>query len=328
MNVGILGAGTIVPDFLQSSRKVEGIEPYAIFGTSKPEEVAVMKHLSSTYGIKKLYFDYDEMLNDENIDCIYVALPNSLHYAFAKKALECKKSVIVEKPFTSNALEAEELIRIAQAKELFIFEAIPNIYFPNFKEIKNLLKTIGDVKVVQLNLSKFSRRYDGFKLGNIHPSFDPKKAGGALMDLNIYNIHFLVNTFGIPTESLYHANIEHAIDTSGFLTVKYPSFKGIAIAAKDSSSPSGFCIQGDKGLISSTSAPHILNSVCVEYRDGKKENFNLNDTDLHARLQYELSEFYDIWMHKDFDKRDRQLELTLAVSKLLDISRKQAGILV
>ena len=81
---------------------------------------------------------------------------------------------------------------------MFLWEAIINQYVPNFYKIKELLPKLGKIKIVECNFSQYSSRYNAFKEGNILPAFDYTKSGGALMDLNIYNIHFVVGLFGKP----------------------------------------------------------------------------------------------------------------------------------
>ena len=79
-----------------------------------------------------------------------------------------------------------------------MIEAIINQYLENFKVIKDSLSEIGDIKIVNINYSQYSSRYDAFKQGEIAPAFNPEMGGGALRDLNIYNIHLLVGLFGNP----------------------------------------------------------------------------------------------------------------------------------
>lgn len=118
--------------------------------------------------------DYDSILSNPEIDTVYVALPNHLHYHYAKQALEAGKHVICEKPFT---LRERELMSCRQwlKKNLFLLEAITNQYLPNFQVIKDQLANLGDIKIVSCNYSQYSSRYDTFKRGDILPAFDPQK---------------------------------------------------------------------------------------------------------------------------------------------------------
>ena len=183
LRIGVAGAGTIVPAFLRALAQVEGARAAAICAT--PDMEGRLCDLAGKYGIERVYLDYDEMVADEGLDVIYVAVPNFLHFSFSRAALEHGKSVICEKPFCSCAEEAEKLATLARDRGLFLFEAISNQYTPAYQKVRELLPHLGDVKVVALNYSQYSRRYDAFKRGEVLPVFDPKKSGGALMDINV-----------------------------------------------------------------------------------------------------------------------------------------------
>lgn len=326
MKIGILGAGAIVPDFLLSVQFVKAMEPVAIFGHDTPKACGTMQGLAGQYGLTKLYFKLEDILGDEELDCIYIALPNHLHHEFGKKALEAGKHVIVEKPFTASYAQAAELVALARERGLFLFDTTNNIHFPNFYKITELLNRVGDVKIVELNTSQYSRRYDKFRQGDVHASFDAKKAGGAMMDLQVYNINFMLRLFGLPTKTSYIANVERGIDTSGILILEYPTFKCVSIAAKDSRAPSGFHIQGNAGYIHSDTPCHIMTEASYTPNGGVRESHSLNQCDTFARLQFELQDFYKIWETRDFAARDEYLDHTLQVAKILDDSRKNAGI--
>ena len=223
MKLGIIGSGMIVYDLLTFIDIIDEIELTAILGRKESQEK--IETLINKHHIKKAYYDYDELLNDDEIDTIYVALPNHLHYEYTKKALLHNKHVICEKPFTSNVNELDELIALAKQQNCLLFEAITNQYLPTFKEIKEKISEIGKISIISSNYSQYSSRYNAFKRGEILPAFDVNKSGGALMDLNVYNIHFVVGLFGAPNKVEYFANIEKGIDTSGVAILEYPTFK-------------------------------------------------------------------------------------------------------
>ncbi len=254
MRVGIAGAGMIVPTFLDAAALVKEMEIYAIF--ARKEEVR--KEFCGKYQIPVGYDSYEKLLSDSRVDVIYVALPNNLHFSFAKEALLAGKHVILEKPFTVTYEEAKEIAAIAREKKLYLFEAITTQYNPNYHKMKELLPRLGDIKLVALNFSQYSSRYDNFKKGIISPSFDPNNAGGALMDLNIYNIHFVAGLFGKPLKVRYCSNMERDVDTSGILVMEYPDFQAVCIAAKDCGAPLSVSVQGNKGFIHSDYASSIL----------------------------------------------------------------------
>jgi len=264
MKLGIVGNGMIVKGAL-SSLSCTDIEVRALW--CRNEEKG--KPLQEEYGFEKLYSDYDAFLADESFDTVYIGLPNGLHYEYAKKALEAGKHVIVEKPFTGCYAEASELFGIAEEKGLFLFEAIMSRYSKNYEEIVKHLDEIGDLKLIRCNYSQYSSRYDAYLEGKVLPAFDPEAAGGALYDINVYNVHFVTGLFGKPKFSYYMANTGfNGIDTSGILLMDYGMFKAVCVGAKDSASESGIVLQGTKGRIEIPNRPGIVKDVTVVKDDG------------------------------------------------------------
>lgn len=322
MKTAILGAGTIIPAFLEAAEKIEELEIYAIFG--QESDLPKMTEFQNEYGITKIYHDYDKILEDREVEVVYVALPNHLHYVFAKKAAENKKHVIVEKPFASTYAQAKELIDIADRNQVMIFEAISNQYMPNYRKTRELVKELGDVKIVQINYSQYSRRYDLFKEGTVLPVFDPKKSGGALMDLNVYNIHYVLGLFGKPEKIHYIANIERGIDTSGILTMEYPDFQCVCVGAKDCKAPVSINIQGDKGFIHSDEPANVYSSFSFAHNNGELETIALNEE--MPRLYYELKVFADMVINNNYGETREYNQHTLDVMEILEEARRQVNI--
>lgn len=323
MKLGIVGAGKIVLDFFEAIENIGDIELIAIMATSRNLEN--LKFLQQKHKIKNIYTDIDEFLKDD-FDVVYMAVPNHLHFDMTKKILEhgYGKHVFLEKPFASNYNEAKELIEIANKKNLILFEAISNQYLPNYLKTKELLDELGDIKIVQINFSQYSSRYDEFKNGIIHSVFDPKKSGGVLVDLNVYCIYFIVGLFGEPKNISYFANVEKGIDTSGILILEYDSFKAVAIASKDSDGLVSIGIQGEKGQIKSLEKANLYDSFVLKLNGSSENKFELNKN--KHRLYYEIIEFLKIYETKDFEKAKKSNKKTLQVMKILDEARKQVGI--
>ena len=316
MNLGIVGAGMIVKDFLSFSHELPEIKLEAIVARN----IENLKNLQNTYNIKQIYTDLDECLSSPRIDTIYVAVPNNLHYSVAKKALEAGKNVICEKPFTLNYHETVELFELAESKNLILIEAITNQYLPNYLEIKENLSQIGNIRLVECNFSQLSSRYEAFKKGIIAPVFDKNQGGGVLGDLNIYNIHFVVGLFGAPKNSEYYPNIVREVDTSGILILEYDEFKVVCIAAKDTYNNSYANIQGDKGLIKVIGT---LNEVPNYIIKNNEVEMKVNKNIHKHRMYSEFKKFIDVIDNKDFDFMEKQKEHSLAVMEVIDKSRKQ-----
>lgn len=321
MKVGFLGTGLIVKELMKTVSKIPFEKKY-ILGTEKTrtetEQLASDNHFDGTF------YDYDELLRCDDIDTVYVALPNSLHYEFAKKALLAGKNAIIEKPITANYSELEELKRIAREKKLMIFEAMSVVHMPAYHALKNDLEKLGNISIISLNICHYSRRYDAFKAGTVLPVFDPHKAGGALMDLNVYNISFICGLFGEPKSVQYSANIERGIDVSGILVLDYGDFKAVTIAAKDCTAPVSCSIQGDKACMFMDTSVNGMRKYNIVYNGGDKVQHCEND-DSH-RLLYEFLDFVEIVDKKEYDRAEELIEMSSVVSRTMEKARKTAGI--
>ncbi len=323
MKVGIAGAGMIVNDLFRFIHEVENIELEAIAST--PRSLDKVKKMAEEQGIKKYYSCYDELLEDDEVEVMYIASPNHLHYEMCKKALEKGKHVICEKPFTSHVAELKELAKLAKEKQLILLEAISTQYLPNVLKIKELLNEIGQVKIVSANYSQYSSRYNAFKEGNILPAFDYTKSGGALMDLNIYNIHFVVGLFGKPKDVHYYPNIENHIDTSGILILEYETFQCVCIGAKDCKAPLSNNIQGDQGCLHVPTPLSYIGSMELLLNDGTKEIINDNK-DVH-RMYEEFMAFVKMYQNNDYQQCYEMLEHSMIVTEVQTIARRKAGVI-
>ena len=320
MKLGILGTGMIVRDLLTTIHEMN-IESIYILGTKQTEEET--KQLVKQYHLNGYELDYESLLS-KDIDTVYVALPNHLHYIFAKKALEQGKHVIIEKPITANLKELKDLIKLAKEKHLMMIEAMNVHYLPAFHTLKEYLKKIGQPKIVSFNYSQYSSRYDAFKAGHILPAFDYHKAGGALMDLNVYNIHVIVGLFGKPQKIQYLANIENQIDTSGILTLDYGHFKAVSIGAKDCKAPVMLTLQGDQGVIRMDKPINQL--ITFEYMNNQNEIITINQDEGKHRLFYEFEKFIHMIDNYDENAVNEMLEISLIVSEIMQEARLQEGI--
>ncbi len=323
MKLGIVGSGMIVEDLLSFIDNIPNIQLIHISGTKRSEEK--VKNLCKKHHFKRCSTSYNQLLNDEEVDTIYVALPNHLHYEYTRQALLANKNVILEKPFTSTIEEAQELEKLAIENHLFLWEAITNQYLPNFYKVKELLPKLGRIKIVECNFSQYSSRYNAFKEGNILPAFDYTKSGGALMDLNIYNIHFVVGLFGKPINIEYYPNIERNIDTSGILILDYGSFKCVCIGSKDCKAPLSNNIQGDEGCIHIETPVAIIETIDMFMNDGTKETITENKN-VH-KMYEEFMAFEKMYQEKNYQRCYEMLKHSLLVTEVQTIARRKAGML-
>lgn len=320
MKLGIVGSGKIVQEFLPWLASSPAFEVAALCSTQRSAGKAAA--LCAQYGVPLHVTDYSQLL--AAVDVVYIALPNLLHTAYAKAALEAGRHVIVEKPLAPCASEAAALSALAHRKGCFLFEAVTTQYLENYRKLRQLLPRVGQVKLVQCNFSQYSSRYDAFCAGQTAPVFDPQQAGGALMDLAVYNVSYIVGLFGEPQQVHYAANVEKGIDTSGILTMDYRSFKAVSIAAKDCAAPPRYVIQGTRGYLLQKSTANFCGPVTLHLNDGREEHFSLNGKRPRCAAEFEI--IAHAIAAGDQELCGGMLETSLAVSRVLTAARQSAGI--
>lgn len=321
MNIGIVGTGMIAKELLSVLEDRKDISCTVLCGTERSAKV--VQELCEKYGISKGMTDYEEFLQ-EQIDAVYLAVPNHLHFSFCKKALESGKNVIVEKPLAASEIESDELVKLAKERKLFLYEAITTRYLKNYKKVKELLPKIGRIRLVNCNFSQYSSRYDRFLAGERIPVFDAKQAGGVLMDLGVYNLHYVMGLFGEPEDFIYYADMENGVDTSGMAVLTYSDFHAVCIAAKNSKAPFSYCIQGTKGYISQQTPANSCGAVTLYLNDGTEEVYDFNEN--KHRMCAEFETFERQIYKKDYASCYQMLEESLAVSRVMTKLRWSAGI--
>ena len=137
MNIAILGAGEIAAKMAMTLQPLKDANCYAV----SSRDLVKAQAFADKYGFRQAYGSYLDMLNDEYVDLVYIATPHSHHYEHIKMCLEHGKHVLVEKPFTANAKQAEEVIMMARERGLLLAEAMWTRYMPMRGLINKVLKS-------------------------------------------------------------------------------------------------------------------------------------------------------------------------------------------
>ena len=309
ITLSIIGTGKIVGEALEMLRQERlDIKVASIYAHSNVERA---QQLAETYDIDKVYTDYAALLSEDKSDIVYIANVNDQHFPFAQKALSAGRNVIIEKPICLKAEELDTLTAIARERHLYIFEAMTIRFMPNFIRLREDVKKLGRISIVEANYSQYSSRYDQYKQGIVLPAFDPVHAGGALLDLNIYNITLVVSLFGVPEQKQYYPNLGfNGIDTSGVMILQYPDFTAVCTAAKDADGDSHITIEGENGYIRAKGPT----SMCREYElhlRGEKPVVIKEQSPSH-RLSYEFLRFAEIYEQSDYNAMTSLLAHTRA----------------
>lgn len=314
MKIGVVGNGMIVGMFLKDARTVGSAQIVSL--CVRPKSLEKGNALAAEYQIPLVETDYETFLKNPQIETVYLGISNLAHFEYAKKALEAGKHVICEKPFTVTGSEAAELSRIARERSLFLWEAFIIPYTKGWQLVKEQVSRSGKIKLIQTNYCKISSRYQKYLEGEILPAFDLSLAGGALYDLNIYNLHFVIGLFGKPDSACYYpVQGYNGVDTSGVAILTYGDFQAVCCAAKDSSSPSGFSIQGEKGTLLGEGSVSALKRVRFLDQSGETVLAQYDGT---ISLAEELMEFIRQYEQKDYRSCYEMLAHSVAVAETVD----------
>ena len=320
IRLGTIGSGFIVHNILDNVAVTDGIRLEAVYSRKE----ATGKALAEKYGAQKVYTDMDAFLSDADIDLVYIATPNLLHYEQAKKALLAGKNVLLEKPFCTKAEHARELVQIAKERGLYLIDAVPPAFGENFEIVKRELPKLGRIRLVMSNFSQYSSRYDKFLNDELPNIFNPELAGGCLMDINFYNVYLNIALFGKPEEAVYYPNINKGlIDTSGSVILKYPDFVSQNAGAKDTWGINFFQIEGEKGYIYIKDGAGVLTDVRVVTKEGETL---YNEQPKPDRWYYEVQKVTELLLNGDRAAFERGLDVMLNTVEVMERMRRKASI--
>ena len=320
IRLGTIGSGMIAHAILKNVIRTEGISLEAAY--SRSEEKA--NQMADEFGGRKTYTDMDAFLADKNINTVYIATPNLLHYEQTKRALLAGKHVITEKPFVTKYEQAKELAELAKEKHLILAEAAPTSFLPNFKILRRELPEIGRIRLVMSNYSQYSSRYDLVLRGEKPAIFDTAFGGGCFMDITFYNVLLNVILFGAPKSAKYYPNFYPGLaDTSGTIIMEYDDFTSMNAGAKDTWGVNFFQIEGAEGYVYVKDGPNGIAEVRIVTRTSE-ETVNLQSNP--DRWFYEVQELTRLYRAEDYDAVYSRLDTTLGTVKVIEKARLAAGI--
>ena len=242
MKLGMIGVGRIGDLTAPTLSAISEIECYAVASRSMEKAEA----FAEKYGFQKAYGSYEALLEDPEVELVYVATPHSHHYEHMMLALSYGKPIICEKSFTMNARQAKEIYRCAAQKGIYVAEAIWTRYMPSRKMIDDILASgiIGKPDTLTANLS----------YPNSHrPRLtDPNLAGGALLDVGVYGLNFVLMHFGSDIQRIESSvrMTETGVDGAENIVIFFKDGRMASLTHSIfSRSDRKGCIHGEKGYI-------------------------------------------------------------------------------
>ncbi|MED1204306.1 Gfo/Idh/MocA family protein [Heyndrickxia acidicola] len=321
MKLATIGTSWITSEFIEAAKESGKLSLAAVYSRSK--EAA--KRFAEKHQAETSYHHLDEMAKDKNIDIVYIASPNSLHYEQAILFLKNGKHVICEKPCFSNSKELHNAYQTANEHKVFLFEAIRNIHTPNFKKLKEKLSDTGSIRSVFFQYQQYSSRYDAFLAGEEPNVFSLKFSGGSLMDLGVYPLFLAVSLFGKPEKVSYTPVIlRNGIDGAGTLILQYGKFVCTILASKIVQSNLDCEIAGEKGSILFNKASLLKKLEIIDYRTKQQKSFACEQKE--RDMVYEILEFTRIIEEDDHETYHDLQDLSDTVASITEDARMQNNI--
>jgi len=322
MNLGTIGTGWITDAFIKASKESSGLMHTAVYSRTSDRA----KDFAEKHEVKHVFTRVKEMAKSDVLDVVYIASPNSLHFKHVMHFLRHGKHVICEKPIFSNTEEWEEAHGAAEANGVFLFEAMRNLYSPNFSTLQKGLEQIGKVSSMILPFVQYSSRYDKYLAGENPNIFTTKFSGGALVDLGVYPLSLAIGLFGKPENASYFpVMLESGVDGSGTLVLEYQGFIGTIFCSKIAQSSNTCEIHGEKGTIILENPGDIYQPRVM--MNGEPEEVLLEADDHPNNMIYEAREFMRVIAMNDKIEYERMKQISRDVLAVTEKVRHENGII-
>jgi len=327
---GTIGTGWITDSWIDAGSRTGKWQLHAVYSRKQEQAEA----FGSKYNCKTLYTSLSDFAADGDLQAVYVASPNSHHYAQAKQMLEAGKHVILEKPATSTPKELDELFEIAKKQGVFVIEAYRHINEANFKLLEGLLneqKRLGPIYGASLTYASYSSRYNNVLAGETPNIFSLDFSGGSLVDIGVYPVTFAIALFGAPKSSQYVPFIcATGVDGGGVIVLQYEGF-GVQINNSKAYQSFAPCeIYGEKGTITINATAELES---ISHWDPKtKKNEELAKPKVPVEKPFvsmveEAEVFAAIINQKDETAAAKLEKISKDVIKVTSDMRRQNGIL-
>lgn len=314
---GIIGLGKIAHKFATDLLTVNDAELYAV--ASRTLEKA--NTFASKYNVPKTYRNYEALVNDSNIDAVYIATPHSFHKEHTHLCLEHGIAVLCEKPFAMNALEVDAMIEKSKENTVLLMEALWTYFLPHYTyvldELKN--KTFGNILKIEADF--------GFKLEFDMSSrvFKKSLGGGSLLDIGIYPIFAALSTIGLPKNIEAKASFfDNDVDSSCAMTFNYDNdVKASLKSTFLELTPTEAIFYCEKGTIKINSRFYEPTSVTIISTVGEKTiNF---DCSTHG-YNYEILHFNQLLRDGKIESEIMTFKFSKNLMQTLDKVREIIGL--
>lgn len=314
---GICGTGSIAGQFAASLADIDDAELVAVASNDATRGAA----FAGRFGAERTHLGYDAMADDGDVDVVYVASTQDAHLADVLMLVEGGRNVLCEKPFALSRSQAQTMIDMALANDVFLMEAMWSRFLPSYERLVELLDegAIGDVRLVEAN---FSMRIADDDIDG-HRLFDPARGGGALLDLGVYPVQLAHLVAGPPSEVHARATLtEDGVDEQTVLSLEHPG--GVHSLLHTAIRTRGTCaarITGSEGVITLDPFMHCTTKLTVE-RGFEREELDFGD----PSLGYQVPEVHRCVREGLVESPRMSHATTLEIMAILDEARSQIGV--
>lgn len=314
---GILGTGKIARRFMQAAFYVPEAQVVAV--GSRDKQTA--EQFGAQFGVPKRYASYNAVLDDPEVQIVYVATPHSLHAENTLAALQAGKHVLCEKPFTLNARQAEQVIQAARASGQFVMEGMWTRCFPLVRELVRRTQA-GDIGEVRLVMADFGFRAAFDPISRL---FAPELGGGALLDVGIYPVALAFLFLGAPAQMHSHATLgATGVDELCSILFAYENgAQAILSASLQLDTPKQAFICGTEGRFHLPAPWWKPSEAYLVRNDGSQEHL-LYPYEGDG-LQFEIRHVHDCLRQGMTESPWMPLDETLLIMRTLDALRAQWG---
>lgn len=324
LRFGTIGSGWITDEYIRGAKDSGLWKLTAVYSRTREHgEEYAKKH-----GAAHVFTDLNEMARSPEIDAVYVASPNALHYQHSKLMIENGKHVICEKPLCAQAEKVRELQKLAAEHGVVYLEAIMFMHLPQRKILEDSLGKIGKISMAKIDFCQRSSKLDAYLGGELPNIFNPKMETGGLMDLGVYCVYPALALFGKPESYQFQSlQMETGVDGSGVLTMKYADKLVTLTYSKLGQAGANTDFQGTEGTVSVESISRIAN-ISLWRKDGSTEQLCGSD-EKYQLMGWEAKDFYRFITEPNESREEYERCLTLSadVAEFMEDARRQAGII-
>jgi predicted dehydrogenase len=313
---GILGAGHIAESFVKDFPLLHNAALVAVAARDKEKA----KAFAAAHNIPIAY-NYDELYNSNEVDAVYIATTHNFHFEQSMQCMQHGKGVLCEKPITINDTECKQMIALSKEKNIFLMEAMWTYFLPAIIKAQQWVNEgrIGALKVIQADFAyPMEKNMEG-------RMYSPRLAGGALLDLGVYNVALATLFMNGKPDSIKAAGVltETGVDATTTMTLNYGNTTAILCTSMVTRMTNKLRLFGEKGYIEIPDFWRTKNAILYDSEFQVIENFDDGRTS-HGFI-YQMQHATDRVLSNETESNIMPLSRSNEIQEIMTEARRQMG---